>query len=411
MSSPNLVSGPMNIVRLEGSVNNINKTIYLFMDFHVDPRIQTECNDIRAPHIKKFLFDSLSQSTTQYDLFFELDPLEPFFEPRHHVGKYLHQVAKLFIGAFKFDRATGTVLQSELLPNVRLHFIDVRGYLINSLLNIYNEFRILSWNIWSSGLSYYSILNLKDALTLIDSHFIALYNIIYKSTSLVNPKKNKIMFSTNQKILHNYTKEDYVIISKKIIFKLLKGYKHNHIKNKINSIVKNDLHTQFDSFLTFLRKSIKCLDTLLIHFEPSKNLNLNDVLFKQSDLSYQYGTSDWYNHRRDIMDINHQLYRHIFGGTGLYLMDLYFLRRVLDKDYVTNAVVYTGAHHSLNYIRMLVNTFDFKITHASYIKDNDFKKAHNVIKNSSTEHDLNILFYPPILNQCSDLSSFPDLFH
>ena len=36
------------------------------------------------------------------------------------------------------------------------------------------------------------------------------------------------------------------------------------------------------------------------------------------------------------------------------ITDLFFLRRFLDKDYITKAITYTGAVHSINYINFLV---------------------------------------------------------
>ena len=49
------VSGPVNVVRLEGNINNIPKVIYIVMDIHMSPNEQSECKDIRSKHIKKYL--------------------------------------------------------------------------------------------------------------------------------------------------------------------------------------------------------------------------------------------------------------------------------------------------------------------------------------------------------------------
>jgi hypothetical protein len=100
----------------------------------------------------------------------------------------------------------------------------------------------------------------------------------------------------------------------------------------------------------------------------------------------------------------------ITGDIGLYMMDLFLLRRFLDKDYVTNTITYTGAHHSINYIRLLVKYFDFDITHCSYIKNNDISSATTKIKKSKKNEELKELFFTPIFIQCSDLGSFPKLF-
>lgn len=94
------------------------------------------------------------------------------------------------------------------------------------------------------------------------------------------------------------------------------------------------------------------------------------------------------------------------------LTDIFFLRRFLEKDYVTNGIAYTGAAHSVNYIYMLIKYFDFKITHYSYIniENQDLNNLHRQIKNSSTFRDVDIYFSLPYLSQCSDMTSFPKLF-
>ena len=46
------ISGPINVIRLEGIVNGIKKVITLFMDIHLDEEDQTKCEG-DAPEIKK----------------------------------------------------------------------------------------------------------------------------------------------------------------------------------------------------------------------------------------------------------------------------------------------------------------------------------------------------------------------
>jgi hypothetical protein len=91
-------------------------------------------------------------------------------------------------------------------------------------------------------------------------------------------------------------------------------------------------------------------------------------------------------------------------------MDLYFLRRSLDKDYVTNSLVYTGAKHSTNYIKYLVDNFDFKVTHAYYSKTEDMNKLNSMIKKMTDTEEVFDLFLPLTLNQCIDVSGFPKNF-
>ena len=92
------------------------------------------------------------------------------------------------------------------------------------------------------------------------------------------------------------------------------------------------------------------------------------------------------------------------------IVDLYFYRRFLDKSYITNAVVYTGAAHGQNHIYNLVKYFDFKITHASYIYSSDIKDIQNIVKKSNGRIDIEKYFIDKETYQCSDLSTFPEAF-
>src|SRR5690606_31562117 len=97
--------------------------------------------------------------------------------------------------------------------------------------------------------------------------------------------------------------------------------------------------------------------------------------------------------------------------TGAYLMDLYMIRRILDKDYITNTITYTGAAHSLDYIRILVKYFGFKLTNYSYLGYDSIEEVDTHIKFSKYYSEPAKIFYPKIFSQCSDITSFSNLFN
>jgi hypothetical protein len=47
------VNGPINVVRLEGIINNIKKVIYVFFDYHSPLIYQTRCEDDSSISINK----------------------------------------------------------------------------------------------------------------------------------------------------------------------------------------------------------------------------------------------------------------------------------------------------------------------------------------------------------------------
>ena len=94
---------------------------------------------------------------------------------------------------------------------------------------------------------------------------------------------------------------------------------------------------------------------------------------------------------------------------------MYFLRRFLDKDYVRNAIVYTGAAHSVSYIYILIS-IGFKITHVSKSKIKNMKKLNGAISkikefpSEQSIYELLVLFLPSKVKQCTDISNFPEDF-
>lgn len=90
------------------------------------------------------------------------------------------------------------------------------------------------------------------------------------------------------------------------------------------------------------------------------------------------------------------------------------MRRILDKNYITNGIVYAGAAHIASFINILVNVYGFSITHVAKSKISDIKKLESEIKKMKpyfkdrpkTMDLLNVFG----TNQCSDISSFPNNF-
>ena len=96
--------------------------------------------------------------------------------------------------------------------------------------------------------------------------------------------------------------------------------------------------------------------------------------------------------------------------TYSYIVDIYFLRRFLDKDYITNGIVYMGIYHIAFYCYVLVKYFNFKITHIA----NDtisIKKLEMKIKKEKFSKDIIKTLMDKKLNQCSNLSIFPEGFN
>src|SRR5438552_1625690 len=74
------INGPINVIKLEGNIGQIKKTIQLFMYWDTSPDNQTKCDDIRAIDIntyfvRKFDSDLKSHPKRIYDFIYGRGPL------------------------------------------------------------------------------------------------------------------------------------------------------------------------------------------------------------------------------------------------------------------------------------------------------------------------------------------------
>jgi len=410
MSQKIFVNGPINVVRLSGKVGKIEKCIYVFFDYHADPNVQTKCKDVRSEDVAKYVVDSFDKSNKKdpkliYDFFFERGPLRPYMDNEKYKGRYLDQMAELFIKSFNIDTEKKIVQKSSLVPNVRFHHTDIRNYVIDTfaIRNI-----LMNHQLYTQ----YNFNNFKR----VHSNIIDVANYIFERKKIIyeneeNPKIDKIYFSAYKDIRSELPKKYLDDQAKKVTYKIRNVYENKKVKTIINKIVNAELNNLFVRFFSVAKQCLAKLEGLINEHTKFNDYFPNEILLQQEDGTYSYGFSIVQREPitfEIVTDIN--LLYEIISDIGVMIMDLYLLRRFLDKNYVTNALSYTGAFHSQNYILFLVKYFGFNITHYSYLKDDDIKMAQEKIKKANRLNDLSVLFWPPVFLQCSDMTNFPPLF-
>jgi hypothetical protein len=403
------VSGPNNLVRLEGEIEGIKKVFYLFMDIHLGEAEQLECKDIRSSAIKQYLvktFDDLKTQDKKYDFLLETFP-DCYRYNNHQVGIYLDQLRKLFSAAFDFDFKTKKVKKSNEFPNIRFHYIDIRSYLGYKVCNPFGLiYEIIDYVHLHQNLGPNNVLDIYDSVNLASSRLYFLYQTLYGKKERV---KKKDIIQENYEKVANYTEKDFQKTIKYIVNKIQTQYTNNSIKKKINDIIDGKLKRFFEKyfeivpgFLDQLKKSYEDLSQpvdKLIEYRGEKNYLMTNYWRIVDDLkSY-------------MLSVLNELFDLSFAQIYTIIMDLYFLRRALDKSYMTNIIAYTGAHHSANYISILVQLFDFKITHANYSKYEIDKLNREIKKMELLDTEkVNSYFMPEYLEQCIEVSKFPQLF-
>ena len=399
----NKINGPFNLVRMEGYVNNIHKVIYLFMDKHVDIDKQTDCNDpdnsINITEYLKKNFINIGSGNKTYDFFLETFPHILAYKPNEllHLSEpdfqrtYIENLWKFFYENIVFDPKSNKL--SSLFKNVRLHYIDIRDVLYPVLLQTLEFAKI---NLKENHEYVPDMIN--TALKIILEFMIRIEEMLRTNNNDSLKKKQTISkleygnygdFLQKPEILNEYLEHILYLINK-----LLNNFKHDNIKKLINDYV--------EYYLLFVwQKYIHDLSAL---YNKIKYLTPKD-----------------YQKFKDYLEKKLNKFQNKIRSYISNMVDLYFLRRFLDKDYITNAIVYTGAAHSVIYIYIL-HSIGFKITHCANcnIKDiNELNMAVSKIKNFPFDNsifDLLELFIKPNMNQyqyqyqCIDISNFPKNF-
>ena len=351
--------------------------------------MQLECpisDDYESIDIDKFLlkFLKLDHKAT-FDLFCEMHNDELNIKDNNKLYiqtfryKYIMQIRKLFQSKIEINSDEPNI--SKKIKNFRFHFSDIRNSIPNhDDIFYYYDIRI-DYDIELHQL--FDLLKRTEQLIL---------NIINIKKYFVKAKKDKS--------LNSY------------LYKLLNVYKCPNIQKIVHSIYENYF--------------IKNLDKI-IHDSEKMNKDINIFINKIRKTFIE---------KTDLLKISNNIIIQFHNIKNLCLTifiiitDLFFIRRFLDKNYITNGILYTGAAHMNNILYLLVKYFDFELTDSYYYNlPEEFKKSasmhiHSFVLSKTIKkldsinfnylHTLDHLFIHRDNNgnfqQCVDLIEFPDNF-
>ena len=412
ITDPNtrFVSGPVNVIRLEGDIHGIKKVIYLFMDFHMSVNDQTQCENIFSKDVQKYFTDNfykLNEGSNIYDFFVELYPTEladdtykKGISSKDYKEKYIEEVVKLFRKIFRYDPRKNKVHVNKLFKNVRLHYLDIRDYYKHNIAQRVSEMTDIAADFMSNdSIDLRDLERIIKLMQIMRDHLQYIINVLAKRSDK-NIETPKIINYRNRSVLDSRAIE----------------YLANKIKNSYNHPdIKKAMHELIDLSISNFKLAISEIDDASKRFYSYADI-INEssgrlVRDENSSYLYTYGLST-NTIRQMIVDIANSvdsLVDERFTEFFARFTDIYFLRRFLDKDYITNAIVYSGAMHSNTYIYFLINFFNFKITHASYSKIKDMNKLTNEIKKRSLM-EIQELILPDKFAQCSNMENFPEEF-
>lgn len=392
MESYKKINGPINIIRLEGKIFGIKKILYLFFDKHLPVQQQTKCQDYLSDDVVVYLnreFRKIKDKNIDFfiEIAHEYKSIDNYINDKYknryvdddiYKDRYIDEIIKFF---YKYierqdDKTTGTKISNH----VRFHYVDIRNYIRKYFSDNIDELMNVD-KILVQGILQIKPINKLNSAIKITKKILDNIDILIKIIN--NPNLND---QVNDKDL---VKLNY------IIDKIKNKYNHSELKKPMDELL-----NIFINYLNNIKNNLIILDNNLhelINVITNKsviNIDIENIV-KQT---------------KKIIDNIYVDYVETFCS----LMDIYFLRRILDKDYITHCVSYTGGAHSLEYIYFLVRNFDFTITHAAKIKGKyTLDKINSELKKNKSiniNYLWNIFLPNDDILQCSDLSTFPNNF-
>lgn len=403
-----MINGPVNCVRLEGKINNVKKVVYVYFDWHLPHNMQKRCEDIRAMDIKQYFaqeFDKLTNSDKYIDFFLEMFPSH-IHDKSNFKEIYLDEVRDLFNKSFNYDPSKNIVGVSKEFPNIRLHYFDIRDYIFIDLFDTYRAIKdhFMDSIYHNKNLSSYSFERLTDGLKILGGKLALVYKMIYKGEKL--PKTHKNMIPQNLDDMAKYTSNDKIALGINYFKKSINRYENTENKKKINSYLNNEIPGFFGAIFEIINYLIDAIEK---YKKSTENVNYYSLRCIDNDTVRGHYFEDAIPFVANV-HINIIKLGNLIVNLFAFLTDIVYFRRLLDKEYITNSIVYTGAKHGAHHIYFLIKYYDFKITH--YDKGKFDKKFIDDIKKSKLIYETDILcrFESKNITQCTDMSKFPENF-
>ena len=385
------INGPINTARVEGYINGQKKILYLFMDMHLTRDKETECMSSDSQHIVQFLREQFGNTDKQIDFFFEIYSDLITVKQTEKRSIYIDQIDRLFkeMIEIKNNKVKST------FKNVRVHYTDIRSYITDDFMFNVNSLKKLSVDMWNTISIYDQDIHTIRALL---SNLIKSYeNLIKDIKHTKNHHKTLPIVMKDDKSAAKYTyKEKYKILLNSIN-KIKNQYNNNNTKQKINRYINTHL-------IDFMKKLIadikKHENNILSQYRKITSIKHNlEFNLKRSAL-----IKNLIVYITIMMD---DIFRKNLNFFSRYI-DCMFVRRFLDKEYITTGVLYSGSYHSSNIIFILLKYFNFKLTNIVYSNSKlSTEKINNNIKRLNDPNDSLHFIYPEVAYQCSNLKNFP----
>ncbi len=393
------LNGPINYVKLYNKEKN--KYLYVFMDYHEKIDYQQKCDSLHSIDVDKYLYHIIKESDINIDFFLEIYPtsINNNLDP---------SVNHIYLGALR-EKFKKLYNDNEIKKkkNIRLHYIDIRAYTLYE--NLSNSIDLCINNF--TFINPYNINNLIYQINYIRNEITYLFSMItkIKDSKKISENKTKIDLikrasKTENNISYNQIED---MATFQILEKILLKYDDNKNKENINNLfqkkyIDNLLHlmTLIDNFL----KDLYNVQKLANYYYYEKKIVLEDPKINLNTFhKLSYYTIPNEENIRIVIKKELEKINFIILNLGVIIVDCFFLRRFIDKSYIKNGIVYTGAAHSTIYIWFLIKFYNYKIAEFDYLKNIQIDKLYEIIMTSDDPFNIEEYLYPENFKQCIHL--------
>jgi hypothetical protein len=410
MSDNILINGPINVCRLEGTVFGIKKILYVYMDIHADVAFQTQCPSFLSTDLSTHLAHNIQQSTKVLDFFMEVRSSYLSVDEPKYRGRYIDEVVRLFKQEERTDPKSGKRQTAKSNSKVRVHYIDIRDFIKDHInIILHNISKIINATASDNTAYLDELESVLQYLEHLETDIMEFYMLFFDKENTKMVGGNKLSGLESRYDLHDNDNRENILHSIKYhINKLKTKYKHIEVFERMGKFIFY-IQQQFEKIIDTIVKIKKEINILSKKIDKPYEAR---TLVSAYDLKmYTYGQNQLDN-ISSISELSKLTYilRELITSAYARIVDIFFLRRFLDKDYITSAIVYTGAAHSILYVHHLVNEYDFKVTHFSIAHAKTPEELTEKIKKYPSYNDIykiEELLWPIELIQCSDMSSFP----
>lgn len=369
------LNGPVNFFKLK----NGDKEVYLFGDYHKNIEWQGECDELESFNFDKYLKYFFKHNTKNIDFMLEITMKPNEYYDKNYNYKYILKLRKVFQELYD---------KNPYYKYLKVHYIDIRTF--NNIDEPYYYVRDIQGYINNKGLyDFQYIINTLEIINNLLNEQITIIDKYYKNEKSEINKENIVDVLFNKIITKYNNKENKIKINK--FFKVMC---YERIKFLIDEITQ---------FITDCNKYQKIFDDNKDKLDK-KHMNSNKELYKQYLLFEDFYNTDKYKKiKNDVNEFINKL-ECITIEIGSCIMDCYFLRRLLDKDYIKNSIVYTGNIHTADYLHFLVKNYDYKIVEYGTINDISSNELEKLIK--KTDSWMDIYKYVDSNKQCIKINKF-----